>query len=72
MSQDERVPPFKEPGGEVGPLGDEEQPTMGGGWLAWGLLQRTRPLDDSDVCERLLGMVVKEAGCKAGIGGLEC
>lgn len=66
MSQDEQVPPFKEPGGEVGPLGDEEQPTVGGGWLAGGLLQQARPLGDSDICERLFGMAVKEGGCKSG------
>lgn len=53
MSQDEQVPPFKEPRGEVGASRDEEQPTVGGGCLAGGLLQQTSPLDDSDVCERL-------------------
>lgn len=60
------MPPFKEPGGEVGPLGDEEHPAMGGSWLAGGSLQLSVPLEDSDVCQMLLGMVVKNTDCKSG------
>lgn len=36
MPQNEQVPPFKEPWGEAGLLGDEH-PTTGGGWLLGGI-----------------------------------